>query len=120
MVLVQDKLLEYLQTKRDAAWKRPTEESVKTSISNEMKSTLDDPAVPEDVRAKLYGQNLSRFLRTKRKLPSIAPTVDERLDVPVHKKKRKKKRVIDTKAKRTPKRVPKKPQRYADIEWENW
>lgn len=121
MVLVEEKLLDYLQTKQDASWKRPTEEVVKTSISKEMKSVLNDPTVPEDVKVKRYRQDLSRFLHAKRKLP-LAPKVDNLLDVkPVEKIKIKSKRkVIDTKAKRTSKRVSKKPKRYADFEWETW
>lgn len=121
MVLVEEKLLDYLQTKQDASWKRPTEEAVKTSISKEMKSVLNDPTVPDDVKVKRYRQDLGRFLRAKRKLP-LAPKVDNLLDIkPVEKIKIKSKRkVIDTKAKRTSKRVSKKPKRYADFEWETW
>lgn len=74
MVLVDEKLLEYqpmlqhFQTKQDLSWKRPTEQVVKSGISHQMKSTLDDPTIPEDVKVKAYGQNLNRFLRAKRKL----------------------------------------------------
>lgn len=133
MVLVDEKLLEYkpmlqhFQTKEDLSWKRPTELTVKSSISKQMKSTLDDPEIPEDVKAKRYGQHLNRFLRAKRKMTE-EPTVDEVLDIKPEKKrivvdevKRKKtKKVIDTKAKRTSKRVSRKPKRFAEIDWENW
>lgn len=133
MVLVDEKLLEYkpmlqhFQTKEDLSWKRPTELTVKSSISKQMKSTLDDPEIPEDVKAKRYGQHLNRFLQAKRKMTE-EPTVDEVLDIKPEKKrivvdevKRKKtKKVIDTKAKRTSKRVSRKPKRFAEIDWENW
>ena len=94
MVLVEEKLLDYLQTKQDASWKRPTEEAVKTSISKEMKSVLNDPTVPEDVKVKRYRQDLGRFLRAKRKLP-LAPKVDDLLDIkPDEKAKRTIKRTV--------------------------
>lgn len=130
MVLVDEKLLEYqpmlqhFQTKQDLSWKRPTELTVKSSISKQMKSTLDESAIPEDVKAKHYRQHLNRFLQAKRKLieeplarqVAEEPIVDKLLD----KKPRKKTAVIDTKAKRTSKRVSRKPKRFADIDWENW
>ena len=82
MVLVDEKLLDYQpmlqnsQTKQlDLSWKRPTEQSVKSSISQQMKSTLDDPMIPEDVKAKLYAQSLRRFLHTKRELVDETPAV---------------------------------------------
>jgi hypothetical protein len=92
MVLVDEKLLDYkpmlqhYQTKQDMTWKRPTEQTVKSSIIKQMKSTIDDPAIPEDVKAKHYGQNLRRFLHTKRKLAEeplvdLMPTIEELLDI---------------------------------------
>ena len=126
MVLVDEKLLEYkpmlqhYRDKQNLSWKRPTEQSVKSSFSKGMKSTLNDPIIPDDVKAKQHRQNLSRFLQTKRKLieepqPVIAaeeeplidlrPTVDELLESPKKRKSR---------------RIKKKPQRYADIDWETW
>jgi hypothetical protein len=128
MVLVDEKMLEYkpmvqhFQSKQDLTWKRPTEESVKSSFSKQMKSTIDDPAIPEDVKAKRYRQHLNRFLHTKRKL-DYAPTIDVLLDIEPEETKKKikrKKKVVDTKAKRTSKRISRKPQRYADIDWETW
>ena len=98
MVLVDEKLLEYqpmFQTKQDMSWKRPTEQSVKSTISHQMKSTLDDPTLPEDVKAKQYTQNLSRFLNTKRKLvaepteTAEVATQPPKLDETPPKKKRK-------------------------------
>jgi hypothetical protein len=135
MVLVDEKMLEYkpmvqhFQSKQDLTWKRPTEESVKSSFSKQMKSTIDDPAIPEDVKAKRYRQHLNRFLHTKRKLDyePLAPTIDALLDIKpeetkkkIIRKKKKRKTVVDTKAKRTSKRISRKPQRYADIDWQTW
>jgi hypothetical protein len=133
MVLVDEKMIEYqpmlqhFQTKQDLSWKRPTEQSVKSSLSNAMKTVLADPAEPEDVKAKRHRQHLTRFLQTKRKLveePPVGdikaddlidfgPTVDELLDIKTDTKKKKKKG-------RKSKRAKKKPERYADIEWDRW
>ena len=66
-------MFQHFQKKQDMSWKRPTEQSVKSTISHQMKSTLDDSTLPEDVKAKQYAQNLSRFWHTKRKL--IEPEV---------------------------------------------
>jgi hypothetical protein len=130
MVLVDEKMLEYqlmlqhFQTKQDLSWKHPTEQSVKSSLSKAMKSVLADPTEPEDVKAKRHRHHLTRFLQTKRKLVEeppagdikaddlidFGPTVDELLDIKIDTKKKKKSR----KSKRT----KKKPERYADIEWD--
>ena len=71
MILVDENLLEYrpilkhFQTKQDMLHKRPTGQSVKSTINHQIKSTLDDPTLPEDVEAKQYAQNRSRYLHTK-------------------------------------------------------
>jgi hypothetical protein len=123
MVLMDQKLLEYkpmlqhYQTKQDMTWKRPTEQTVKSSIIKQMKSMIDDPAIPEDVKAKHYGQNLRRFLHTKRKLAEkplvdLMPTVDELLDIETEtpeKKKRKKRKKKKTEEKRTSGRIGRNP-----------
>jgi hypothetical protein len=109
------------------SWKRPTEQSVKSSLSNAMKSVLADPTEPEDVKAKRHRQHLTRFVQTKRKLveePPVGdvkaddlidfgPTVDELLDIKTDTKKKKKK---SRKSKRTKKNL----ERYAHIEWDRW
>jgi hypothetical protein len=130
MVLVDEKMLEYqpmlqhFQTKQDLPWKRPTEQSVKLSLSKAMKTVLADPTEPEDVKAKRHRQHLTRFLQTKRKLveeqpvgdikavdlTDFGPTVDELLDIKTDTKKKSRKS----------KRAKKKPERYADIEWDRW
>jgi hypothetical protein len=131
MVLVDEKMLEYqpmlqhFQTKQDLSWKRPTEQSVKSSLNTVMKTVLADPTESEDVKAKWHRQHLTRFLQTKRKLveePPVGdikaddlidfgPTVDELLDIKTDTKKKKS---------RKSKRAKKKPERYADIEWDRW
>jgi hypothetical protein len=134
MVLVDERLLDsnpmmqHFQNKQDQSWKQPTEDSVKTSISKKLKATLDNPDVPDDVKAKRYSHDLNRFLQTKSKVPALTiedlldlkeePTIDELLDLkephkqetPSHKKPKK----------RASSRIKKKPQRYADIDWERW
>jgi hypothetical protein len=124
MVLVDEKMLEHqpmlqhFQTKQDLSWERPTEQSVKSSLRS------DDPTEPEDVKAKRHRQHLTRFLQTKRKLAEeppagdikaddlidFGPTVDELLDIKTDTKKKSRKS----------KRAKKKPECYADIEWDRW
>ena len=72
MVLVDEKwldfqpMLQHFQTKQET---RPTEQTVKSSINEDIRSTLDDPSIPEDVKAKHYSKQLNRYLNTKRKVP---------------------------------------------------
>jgi hypothetical protein len=127
--------MQHFQNKQDQSWKQPTEDSVKTSINKTLKATLDNPDVPDDVKAKRYSHDHNRFLQTKSKVPALTiedlldlkeePTVHELLDLkepvrkeetpsPSHKKSRKKSK------KRASSRIKKKPQRYADIDWERW
>ena len=123
MVLVDEKLLEYFQNKPDLSWKRPVEQSVKSSISKQMKSTLDDPVIPDDIKAKNYRQSLTRFLQSKRKLPDepLLPTIDELLDIkPEEKKFERKIDDVKPKQKKKSQRAKKKPQRYADLDWDKW
>jgi hypothetical protein len=100
MVLVYEKLLDYkpmlqhFQGKQDLSWKRQTEQSIKSTISKQMKSTLNDPAIPDDVKAKHYRQSLNRFLQSKRKLIE-EPAVDELLDSTPEEKKLTKVPTID-------------------------
>lgn len=100
MVLVDEKMLDNMWRKQDISWKRPTDQTVKHSLSRQMRNELDDVATPDDVKAKQYQQILSRFLNTKRKLPD-APLIDLNpspsnindligLDVEVQKKKKQK------------------------------
>jgi hypothetical protein len=56
-------------------------------------------------------------------LVDLMPTVDELLDIKTEtpeKKKKKKRKKKKTEEKRTSGRIRKKPQRYADVEWEKW
>ena len=128
MVLVDEKLLEYFQRKPDLSWKRPVEQSVKSSISKQMKSTLDDPVISDDIKAKHYRQSLNRFLQSKRKLTDkpLLPTIDELLDIkPEEKKFAFAPKIDDVKPKQKKKRkksqrAKKKPERYADLDWDKW
>jgi hypothetical protein len=85
MVLVDERLLDsnpmmqHFQNKQDQSWKQPTEDSVKTSISKKLKATLDNPDVPDDVKAKRYSHDLNRFLQTKSKVPAL--TIEDLLDL---------------------------------------
>ena len=133
MVLVDERLLDHLQNKQDKSWMQPTEETVKTSISKKLKTTLDDSSVPDDVKAKRYSHNLNRFLQTKSNL-TYEPTLEELLEgkgfppppppppSPAKPAPRKKtiRKTIKLEKERISLRKKKKPQRYADIDWEKW
>jgi hypothetical protein len=87
---------------------------------------MSDPVIRDDVKAKHYSQSLNRFLQSKRKLteePAVdellditpeekklteVPTIDELLDIKPKKKKKRKKT----------ERIKKKPEPYADFEWD--
>jgi len=78
-------MLRHFQAKQD---QQPTEQSVKSTISKDMVDTLEDPTIPEDVKAKQYHVQLNRYLHTKRKLADeepplidLKPTVDQLLDI---------------------------------------
>jgi hypothetical protein len=90
-LLDSNPMMQHFQNKQDQSWKQPTEDSVETSISKKLKATLNNPDVPDDVKAKRYSHNLNRFLQTKSKVPLLTiedlldlkeePTVDELLDL---------------------------------------
>jgi len=68
MVLVDEKLLEHFYRKEDSSWKRPTEQKAKSLLNRELKADLDDPSIPDDIKAKQYQQHLNRCLHTARQL----------------------------------------------------
>lgn len=114
MVLVDEKLLDYqpmlqhFQTKQET---RPTEQVVKSSINEDIRSTLDDPSIPEDVRVKQYSKQLNRYLNTKRQL---GPTIDQLLDLKVDE--------LDAKPdiKPEPRKSSRKRKHPKRFDWEEW
>ena len=115
-------MLQHFQNKQDLSWKQPAEQTVKTSISKQLSTTLDDTTIPDDMKVKNYNHNLNRFLRTKREIEvEDQPTIDELLDIPLNKKtKRVPKKRQSPMQRRKSLRIKKKPQRFADIDWERW
>ena len=114
MVLVDEKMMDSMLRKQDMSWKRPTEQSTKHGLSREMRLELDNQSIPEDVKAKLYQQTLSRFLNTKRNLPDEpSPSVINDLE----KKKKKKRKKTWSFPTRHSKRKVKPPQK---LRWEEW
>lgn len=115
-------MLQHFQNKQDLSWKQPTEQTVKTSISKQLSTTLDDTTIPDDMKVKNYSHNLNRFLRTKREIEvENQPTIDELLDVPLNKKaKRVSKKRKSPMQRQKSLRIKKKPRRFADIDWERW
>jgi hypothetical protein len=122
MVLVDEKFLDNFWMKEQSTWKRSSDHKAKSRLNHELQSDLDDPSIPNDIKAKQYQQHLNRFLYTARQLPAAAEseaiieaptkTVDELLDlVPIKKIKKAKKIVLAT---RRSKRKAKK------VKWEAW
>jgi hypothetical protein len=99
-------MLQHFQTKQDLTWKRPTEQTVKSSISKQMKSTVDDPADSRRRQSETL-QTTSKSILAYQTQIDRRPTVDELLD-------------IKLKPEKKSKRTKKKPQRFADIDWQNW
>jgi hypothetical protein len=98
MVLVDEKFLEHFYRKEDSSWKRPSDQKAKSLLNRELKTDLDDPSVPDDIKVKQHQQHLNRFLHTTKQLPVPEPsqdlidlkTVDDLLDLEPIKKKVKK------------------------------
>jgi hypothetical protein len=58
-------MLQHFQNKQNL---QPIDQSVQTAIGKQMRSTLDDSSIPDDVKAKQYMKQLNRLLHTKREL----------------------------------------------------
>jgi hypothetical protein len=67
-------MLDALKTKEDYSWQKPIEKRTKTKLSLQMKRILESDE-DDDVKAKQYQQILSRFLKLKKQLETVAETV---------------------------------------------
>jgi len=83
MVLVDEQLLESLtnrswekpmkqlikkqETKDMLSWRKPADIRAKTNMHLAMKSIADDATLSDDIKAKLYGQALTKFRRMNAK-----------------------------------------------------
>jgi hypothetical protein len=119
MILVDEKFLDHLYKKEDSSWKRSSDHKAKSLLNRELKSDLDQPTVPGDIKAKQHQQHLNRFLHTSKQLPAQnlidLNTVDDLLDLEPNKKKAKKEIKKASFPVRQSKRKSKKP-----IKWESW
>ena len=107
MVLVEERLLD---------WKRPIEQRAKTILHKQLREDLNNQTVPDDLKAKYYQHDLSRFLKTKNRIveePVIKQPVVRSVKRPVAPPKKKKIKLLPPI--RKSKRVSKKPFR-----WEPW
>src|SRR5664279_308684 len=93
MVLIDEKLLDSLKTKSwekpmrqlidrqstktALSWKKPADVRAKTSLHLRMKQITDDPTLPDDVRVKLYTQELCKFQRIRSEKKPIKQDADE-------------------------------------------
>lgn len=103
----------YCKNKTQIAWRKPVDYKAKTILNSELKSSLDN-SIPDDIKAKLYQNNLNRFLHTSKKQTEEQPIIDP-IVLPATKKPKKKKTVVEF----TPrvKRLIKKPKKFAWSEW---
>jgi hypothetical protein len=78
MVLADKRVLDsQLQRKYlDSSWRKPTDQVAKSKLNREMKNDLIDGDIPEDVKIKKYNQDLSKFLHTKRKIPTESVPIE--------------------------------------------
>ena len=53
----------------------PSTKKAKTILNSELKSSLDN-SIPDDIKAKLYQNNLNRFLHTSKKQTEEQPIID--------------------------------------------
>lgn len=67
MVLVEERIYD------EQMWKRPTTETTKSHLSNNLHSQLDSVDLSDDVKAKLYQKTLKRFLNLKQQVPDLQP-----------------------------------------------
>jgi hypothetical protein len=65
-------MLDALKRKEDDSWYKPIEKRTKTKLSLQMKRILESDE-NDDLKAKLYQQTLSRFLKLKKKLTVEEP-----------------------------------------------
>ena len=97
MILVDEQLLESLksnswqkpmqhlinnqETKQTLSWRKPAEVRLKSNLHKQMKGITDDSTLSDDVRAKLYTQELCRFQRIK---PTKKRVDDDDAAVPIN------------------------------------
>jgi len=83
MVLVDEQLLESLksrpwekpmkqliqkqETKDKLSWRKPADIRAKTNMHLTMKAIAEDPTLSDDIKAKMYGQALTKFRRMNTK-----------------------------------------------------
>jgi hypothetical protein len=125
MVLVDEKFLEHFWRKEDSSWKRPTEQKAKSHLNRELKSDLDDPNIPDDIKAKQHQQHLNRFLHTTRQLPAVepetlidlkSPSIDDLLGLKADSIKKKEKKAV----KKAVFPVRKSTRKVKKIKWDAW
>ena len=127
MVLVDKRFLENIWRKENTSWKRPTDQTAKSSLHRSLQTVLDDSSLPDDIKAKSHQQSLNRSLHTTRQLPvvqhdliSLEPKVDDllKLDLPEVKPaevKKVKKRTVES-----PRRSKRGRRKSKKLDWEAW
>lgn len=136
MILIDEReyerLIRPLTIRNELSWKRPLDVRVKNNESKSMKSVLSDESLPDDIKAKNYNQNLTRFLNTKSKLPESnninlinldaeqqQPSINDLLNIAAEPVKKKSK-TTEVKIQNSPKRTRTRRRRKKKIFDDQW
>jgi len=75
LVLVEPRVLEQLQQHREYKdLQKPTDKKTKAGLSVEMQNVLRKNDESDDVKAKMYQQMFSRFMKMSDKMPEVTQT----------------------------------------------
>ena len=127
MVLVDERFLENIWRKENSSWKRPTDQKAKASLHHPLQSDLDDPSLPDDIKAKSHQQHLNRFLHTARQLPvvqqdliSLEPKIDDLLKLNLPEVKPVDVKKVEKKTTETLRRSKRGRRKAQKLDWEEW
>lgn len=119
MVLVdkphlEELMIRDLQDREASKWTRPADETLKTNLNAQIKNELVNLLASDDIKAKMYNQQLQRFLNLKKQQSAVEPQLEEE-EKPPKSSKRSKRPAVHVMKTRSAKRKPTK-----KIKWEEW
>ena len=117
MVLVdkphlEELMIRDLQDREASKWMRPADEKLKTDLNVQIKNELLNLLSSDDIKAKMYNQQLQRFLNLKKQQP-IVEQEEEQIEERPKTTKRRKQSAVHAMKTRSTKRKPKK-----NLQWE--
>jgi CO dehydrogenase/acetyl-CoA synthase beta subunit len=119
MVLVdkphlEELMIRDLQDREASKWMRPADEKLKTDLNAQIKNELLNLLSSDDIKAKMYNQQLQRFLNLKKQQPIVEPAFEEEEEIKERPKRRKRSAVHVMKTRSTKRKPIKK------LQWEEW